>query len=389
MRILHICAYTWETGGPPKVIFDHSEVALRYGHQVSILSPISPGERPYTVPDGARLILCPRTPIVSRFFREFSVELYRYLQKHIGAYDIIHCHGLWHFGTLAPFLLDRADRVAKVVTIHGVLDRWVYAHRNRKKQLMDALAQKAFLRRADLIQVTNPDERDDLLRYLGSQHTNVVIIPNGVRIGDFAHLPPKGAFRQKFGIPADQQLVLFMSRLNAKKGLDLLLPGFQQYHQQHPDAVLVLAGPDDGYEATTRQFIREHQLGNAMRMVGMLTGTDKKAALADADLFTLPSYSEGFSMAVLEAMAAGTPTLVSDRVGFGETIRQHQAAGLVELSTEGVRAGLEQMLSDDALRQRVSQNATALLRAQYDIDIVAKQLLDEYEKIVKTKPVLS
>ncbi|QJW90739.1 glycosyltransferase [Spirosoma taeanense] len=383
MRILNICAYTWEAGGPPKIIFDHTQVALRYGHQVDILSPISPGEKAYPVPEGARLILCQRTPIISRFFREVSGDLYRYLQKHIREYDVIHCHGLWHFGTLAPFLLDQT--VAKVITIHGVLDRWVYAHNNWKKQLIDTLAQKAFLRRADLVQINNIDEREDLLRYLGTQHPNVVIIPNGVKMSDFARLPPKGTFRKKFNLPTDRKLVLFMSRLNVKKGLDLLLPAFRDYVQTHPDAILALAGSDDGYEATTRQFIEQHNLGDSIRMVGMLTGDDKKAALADADLFTLPSYSEGFSMAVLEAMAAGTPALVSDRVGFGETIRAHEAAGLLEeLTPEGVRAGLEQMLSDDSLRQRVSQNATALLRAQYDIDVVAKRLLDEYQKVAKT-----
>lgn len=382
MRILNICAYTWQTGGPPKIIFDHTQVALRYGHSVTILSPISPGEKPYPVPDGARLVLCRRTPGISRYFREFSGELYRYLQQHIGEYDVIHCHGLWHFGTLAPFMLDR--RAAKVITIHGVLDRWVYAHNNWKKRIIDTLAQKAFLRRADVVQINNTDERDDLLRYLGEQHPNVVIIPNGVKMSDFAQLPPKGTFRQKFSLPTNKKLVLFMSRLNAKKGLDLLLPGFRDHVRQHPDVVLALAGSDDGYEATARQFIEEHKLGDSIRLVGMLTGDDKKAALADADLFTLPSYSEGFSMAVLEAMAAGTPALVSDRVGFGDAIREHEAAGLVELTPEGVRAGLERMLADDALRQRVSQNATALLRAQYDIDIVAKRLLDEYEKVLRT-----
>ena len=118
----------------------------------------------------------------------------------------------------------------------------------------------------------------------------------------------------------------------------------------------------------------------------MLMGDDKKAALADADLFTLPSYSEGFSMAVLEAMAAGTPTLVSDRVGFGETIRAHEAAGLLtSLTPEAVRDGLEMLLSNEQLRLKVSKNATALLKAKYDIDIVAKQLLDEYTKVVKKK----
>ncbi len=382
MRILNICAYTWEAGGPPKIIFDHTQVVLRYGHQVDILSPISPGETPYPVPEGARLLLCLRTPGISRFFREVSGDLYRYLNRHIRDYDVIHCHGLWHFGTLAPFLLDRT--VAKVITIHGVLDRWVYAHNTWKKRLIDTLAQKAYLRRADLVQINNTDERADVLHYLGEPHPNLVIIPNGVRMSDFAHLPPKGQFRATFGLPADQKLILFMSRLNAKKGLDLLLPAFRDYVRQRPGAVLVLAGGDDGYEAEARQFIEQHGLGDAVRMVGMLTGDDKRAALADADLFTLPSYSEGFSMAVLEAMAAGTPTLVSNRVGFGDAIRQHEAAGLIaELTPDGVRAGLERMLGDEVLRQTVSRNATALLRAQYDIDIVAKRLLDEYEKVVR------
>lgn len=384
MRILNICAYTWQAGGPPKIIFDHTEVVLRYGHQVDILSPISPGEKPYPLPDGARLILCQRTPVISRFFREFSGELYQFLKQHAHEYDLIHCHGLWHFGVLAPFMIDKS--VAKVITIHGVLDRWVYAHNNWKKQIMDTLAQKAYLQRADLVQINNIDEQADVLRYLGHAHPNIVIIPNGVKMSDFTTLPPKGSFRQKFGLPMDKKLVLFMSRLNAKKGLDLLLPGFREYVRQYPDTVLALAGSNDGYEATARQFIDQHNLSDSIRMVGMLTGDDKKAALADADLFTLPSYSEGFSMAVLEAMAAGTPTLVSDRVGFGETIRSHEAAGLLaSLTPEAVRDGLETLLGNDQLRLQVSKNATALLKAQYDIDIVAKQLLDEYTKVVKKK----
>lgn len=383
MRILNICAYTWQTGGPPKIIFDHTEVALQCGHQVDILSPVSPGEQPYPVPEGARLILCQRTPGISRFFREFSIDLYQYLRAHIREYDVVHCHGLWHFGTLAPFLLDRT--VAKVITIHGVLDHWAYANNNWKKSLMDTLAQKRFLRRADLVQINNTDEQADLLRYLGYQHSNLVIIPNGVKTSDFADLPRKGIFRQKFGLPVSGKLVLFMSRLNAKKGLDLLLPGFRDYLQSHPQTILVLAGPDDGYETEARNFIDQHELGKSIRLVGMLTGDDKKAALADADLFTLPSYSEGFSMAVLEAMASGAPALVSDRVGFGAAIRQHDAAGLVELSADGVRAGLEQMLGDEQLAQQRSQNALQLVREQYDIDTVAKKLLEEYTKISQSK----
>jgi glycosyltransferase involved in cell wall biosynthesis len=384
MRILHICAYSWAIGGPPKVIFDHAQIAQQQGHQVTILSPISPDEKPYPTPEGVTLVLCQRTPLISRFFREFSGDLYRYLRKNIQHYDIIHCHGLWHFGALAPFFIDHS--VAKVVTIHGVLDPWVYAHNRWKKRLFDILAQKAFLRRADLIQVLSTEEKQDVDRYLGTSQANVVVIPNGIRISDFARLPPKGTFRKQAGLTDDQRIVLFMSRLNVKKGLGILLPAFHDYVRAHPNTVLILAGPDDGYETTVRQFIETHQLGESIRLAGMLTGDDKKAALADADLFVLPSYSEGFSMVVLEAMAVGTPTLVSDKVGFGELIRQRQAAGVLdELTPDQVRAGLEKMLGDDALRKRVSQHATALLRENYDIDIVARRLLDEYGKVMIKK----
>ena len=381
MRILHICAYSWAIGGPPKVIFDHAQVALRHGHQVTILSPISPGENPYPVPDGATLVLCRRTPFISRFFREFSGGLYRYLQQNIKHFDIVHCHGLWHFGALAPFFADRT--VAKVVTVHGVLDPWVYAHNRWKKRLFDVLAQKAFLRRADLIQVLTTEEQRDVNLYLGTSQANVVVIPNGIRISDFDRLPSKGTFRHQIGLSDNQRILLFMSRLNVKKGLGLLLPAFRDYVRTHPDTVLILAGPDDGYEMTARQFIQAHELSDSVRLVGMLMGDDKKAALVDADLFVLPSYSEGFSMVVLEAMAVGTPTLVSDKVGFGELIRQHDAAVVLdELTPDTVREGLGKLLGDDALRQRISQNATVLLRANYDIDVVAKRLLDEYAKII-------
>lgn len=383
MRILHICAYSWSIGGPPKVIYDHAEVALRHGHSITIVSPLSPGEEVYTVPAGAEVITFPRTQPVSRFFREFSVAMYHYLKNNIHQFDVIHCHGLWHFGVLAPFLLDR--RVAKVVTIHGLLDRWALRQSYWKKWLMSSLFQKQHLRRADLIHLINPDEKDDLFRHLGYQHPGAVVIPNGVRVSEFAQLPPAGTFRRAFSLPDHKKLVLFLSRLNRKKGLDLLLPAFKQYQEQNSDALLIIAGPDDGYEAQVRAFVAEYTLSDSVRLVGMLTGDLKRAALADADLFVLPSYSEGLSIAVLEAMAAGTPLLVSDRVGFGDVLQKRQAAYTVELTADSIRAGLATLLQNAPLRAQLATNARRLVAEEYDIDIVAERLLAEYSRIIRTK----
>lgn len=379
MRILHICAYTWAIGGPARTIYDYTQAALEAGFSVDILSPMSPYDKLYPAPPGSRVIPCLRTPGISRFFREFSTELYQYLTKHITEYDLIHCHGIWHFGSLAPFLLNKS--VPKLVTIHGLLDPWALRQGYWKKRVLSVLLQKRLLQRADLIHVLNEQEKQDVALYLGQSRPNVVVIPNGVSVDEFARLPAKGSFRQQFNLSPDGKLVLFMSRLNVKKGLDLLLPAFARYAQQHDDAILILAGPDDGYRELAEAFIQQQQLAHRIKVVGMLTGETKRAALNDADLFVLPSYSEGFSIAVLEAMAAGVASLLSDRVGFGDMIKTYDAAYLADLTVDGVASGLDKLLSDPTYRKIISQNAHRLVSEQYDSRMVAKQLIDAYRSL--------
>lgn len=379
MKILNICAYTWAIGGPARIIYDHTTVVLKLGHEVDILSPASPDDKIYPAPDGARVIVCKRTTPISRFFPEFSLELWDFLKKHIHEYDVIHCHGIWHFGSVAPFLFK--NNTPKAITIHGLLDHWALHHGYWKKKIFSVLFQKRFLKKANLIQINNHDELNDLRQYLGFQHPNVAIIPNGMQLDELASLPPKGTFRQKFGLPTDKKIVLFMGRLNIKKGLDLLLPAFQKYAQQYDDAILVLAGPDDGYQALTERFISDHQLTHKMIMVGMLTGELKKAALADADIFALTSYSEGFSIAALEAMTAGVPALVSNRIGFDGTVAQYHAAHEIPLTVEGVLEGLVHMLQNPSYCDKLKKNAKKMVWELYDIEIVAGNLAKEFAKI--------
>lgn len=381
MRILNICAYTWAIGGPARIIYDHTTEVLSQGHEVDILSPMTPGEKMYPAPEGAGLIPCKRTTPISNFYREFSIEMYDYLKKNIHRYDIIHMHGIWHFGSLAPFLIPH--KAALVITIHGLLDRWAVAHSKWKKDIVTALYQKKILGKADLIQINNTDEEEDVIRYLGYRPANMVIVPNGMKVSEYINLPEKGIFRKKHDIRPDQQMVLFMGRLNIKKGLDLLLPAFQQVYEKLPNAVLILAGPDDGYQAETEEFISKHNLGDRIKLVGMLTDTIKKEALADADLFVLPSYSEGFSIAVLEAMTSKVPTLVSDRVGFGDYIKKYNASYLTPLTSEGVAAGLLKILQDKTYADQLKNQAFRMVTENFDITVVANQLLEEYKKIKK------
>ncbi len=381
MRILNICAYTWAIGGPARIIYDHTLEVLKQGHDVTILSPMTKGEEIYPVPEGAQIVLCERSTPISNFYREFSIPMYQFLKEHIQEYDVIHMHGIWHFGSLAPFLIN--SKAIKVITIHGLLDRWAIKHSQWKKEIVTFLYQKRLLGKADLIQINNTDEQEDVVRYLGYEPKNLKIIPNGMKFEEYSQLPQKGIFRTKNNIDNDTSIILFMGRLNIKKGLDLLLPSFVQVLAKHDKVVLVLAGPDDGYQAQTEKFITENKLQDKIKLVGMLTDTLKKEALADADLFVLPSYSEGFSIAVLEAMICGVPALVSDRVGFGEYIKNNNAAYLCKLSIDDITNGILQILNNQEYAETISKNAKNMVINNFDIKVVANQLLEEYKKVSK------
>ena len=382
MKILNICGYSWDIGGPPKIIYDHAIVQMKLGAEVTILTPISEGQKLYAIPAGAKVITCKRHWF-SKFWAEFSLELYTWIKAHGNEYDIIHIHGVWHFAGVAPYLAG--IKTAKCITTHGLLDRWTIGKGYWKKYLFGLLFQKKILRNTELIQINNTDEQDDLKRFLGFEHPNVKIIPNGMNLEDFSKLPVKGIFRDKFQIPDDKKIILFMSRINLKKGLDLLLPAFKEVASQRSDCLLILAGSDDGYLTETQRFIKEKFLEKSIRLVGMLTGNDKLAALSDADIFVLPSHSEGFSIATLEALISGVPSLLSDRVGFGEAIRETNAAHLVELTQKSITEGLIKMLDDETYCKTLSKNGIALVKNSYDIKLVAKQLYEAFEKVIKSK----
>ncbi len=382
MKILNICGYSWDIGGPPKIIYDHAVEQMKLGAEVTILTPISEGQKLYAIPEGANVVTCKRHWL-SKFWAEFSPELYTWIKAHGNNFDIIHIHGVWHFSGVAPYLAGITT--AKCITTHGLLDRWTISKGYWKKYIFGLLFQKRILKNTELIQINNMDEKADLKRFLGFEHPNVKVIPNGMNLQDFAVLPEKNTFRNQFQIPKDEQMILFMSRINLKKGLDLLLPAFKQLLTKRNDCLLILAGPDDGYLSITQNFIKENNLEDRIKLVGMLTGKDKLAALSDADIFVLPSHSEGFSIATLEALVSGIPSLLSDRVGFGEAIKETNAAHLADLNENSIVEGLNKMLDDKDYCQTLSKNGTDLVKNRYDIELVAKQLFNEFEKIVTKK----
>lgn len=377
MKILNLCGYTWSIGGPAKIIYDHAEIQLNQGHEVSVLTPIWPNDELYPAPKGMKVVAV-KKHWFSKFFPEFSLEALQWLKQNHQNYDVIHVHGPFHFLGMLPWFIG--FKGVKAITVHGLLDKWAINHGYWKKKIVSFFIQKSIFKRADIIQINNEDERQDLINYLGYTHQNVRLIPNGMKVENFLNQKKEGTFKTNLGIENNQKVFLFLSRLNIKKGLDILLQAWKVLKNENKsdNSVLILAGPDDGYLAYCQAFIIQNDLSKSIKTIGMLTGEPKTEALNQSDFFVLPSYSEGFSIAVLEAMASKLPVIVSDRVGFGPQIIEARAGYITTLEVESIKKALLFMRDNPSDSKVLADNAFELLNEKYTIEIVANQLINAF-----------
>jgi glycosyltransferase involved in cell wall biosynthesis len=199
----------------------------------------------------------------------------------------------------------------------------------------------------------------------------------------------RSAWKQYLSAPAnvraahpelhDRQILLFLSRLDKKKGLDLLIPAFAQVQQQFPSATLVLAGTGHtDFVSGLHALAATHGVAANIFWAGHLKGEEKRAAFADADLFVLPSWSENFGIAVVEAMAAACPVIVSDQVGIHEDIAGANAGIVVPCNTAELANAFCRMLADRPGRTLMGFNGKCLTQTHYSIETVTSKLVAAY-----------
>jgi glycosyltransferase involved in cell wall biosynthesis len=211
-----------------------------------------------------------------------------------------------------------------------------------------------------------------------TQRPATVVAPLGLDAREFDELPDKGRFRERYPQIGGRPIVLFLGRVHYGKGLELLAPAVAR--MRHSDAVLVIAGPDaGGYSGTINALVP--QAAERLIYTGMLGGRDKLAALVDADLLALPSYHENFGLVVIEALAAGTPVVVSDQVNLHPEITAAGVGGVVPLDVDALARELDRWLDDDAMRHAAGAKGRAFVRERYDWDAIARHWIGHYERI--------
>ena len=298
------------------------------------------------------------------------------LEREIADVDVVHNHSLWMLPNCYSSRIAARLNKPVVITAHGTLEPWALANSGWKKRLVGWAFQNRDLEQAACIHVNSKAEAAGIRAYGLTQP--IAIIPNGVDATFLGPLPGRERFELSFPQTAGKRVVLFMGRLHKKKGLEPLIRAWASLASQFPDWILVVAGPDNGFETRTRQLIQELNLAASVFLTGNLQGKSKREALGAAELFVLPSFSEGFSMAVLEAMACGLPVLLTFGCNFPEAATSG-AAVAVEANVSGLEAGLRRLLSlRDRELQKMGCAARRLIATQYTWDRVAEQTMQLY-----------
>ena len=317
-------------------------------------------------------------PRQTRFYTA-SWPLATWLARHVSEFDVVHIHALFSFSTLPAAFWANRRRVPYIVRPLGTLNEW--GMKNRRpwlKTLSFRLVESRVLKHAALIHYTSDQERREAERLHVT--TAAAVIPNA--LPDHSNDAVAGQFRARYPQLKDRRIVLFLSRLDAKKGLDLLLPAFGELRQQMPNVSLVVAGTGEA-DFVSGLKAKAASLGIASDVLwpGFLDGNDKQAAFADADVFVLPSYSENFGIAAVEAMAAGLPVIVSDQVGIHREISQARAGVTVACDVSQLTHALARLLKNSTLRRSMAENGRALVRQHYSSDAVTRKLIGVYNQI--------
>lgn len=380
----------YRLGGPIVSVSAAAERLVRKGHRVTVVATTADNDRDIDVPtgvpvdvEGVRVWYFKRReplrrlgallPYVSRSIGfMYAPQMRAAIDRLMSDVDVVHTQGPFVYPSYAAARAAIRHGKPLVYSQRGCFDPERLRFRGMKKRMYIRAVEKPLMERAHTL-VALTDAETASYRALGVR-TPIRVVPNGV---DVPAPRPLAADRvsQRFGVPRDASLILFLARLHPIKGAEQLFQAFGQIRDEFPRSVLMLAGPGEWHAEPA--WLSRASAERRVIVPGMLMGEDKADLLARADLFCLPSQGEGFSMAVLEALANATAVMLSPFCHFPEV----EAAGagvIVDAQVDCMVPALRRLLGNPGTLRAMGEAGRRLAVTRYSWDMITEQLLDLY-----------
>lgn len=361
-------------GGVATAVLGLSRGLARRGHKIDIVVLDDPG-----APWLANIGLPGQALGAGLTSYRYSPKLLPWLKEHGGDYDRVIVNGIWQYLSFAAWRRYAGSAIPYFVFPHGMLDPWfkeTFPLKHLKKWLYWPWADYRVLRDAAAVIFTSEEERLLARKSFWLYRAREKVSPLGVE----TPLPVSDYMRDKFFERYPQlrnkRVLLFFGRLHPKKGCDILLDAFAQVADD--SVALMMAGPDQvGWQAELQQRAEQLKVSTRVIFPGMLQGEMKRAALAAADAFVLPSHQENFGMAVVEALAAGLPALISNRINIWREIDQDRAGYVEPDDFSGTTRLLQRWIgAPQSVRDEMRTNARRCFEQRFEISKAVDSLLE-------------
>ena len=387
MNILHVVpsfAPCFSHGGVVNASYQIAKKQVENGHNVSVYTTDSCDKRlkfkdNYNVDvDGIKVFYFRNlsNTFKNKMTIDTPVSLINYLKKTITEFDIIHIHEHRQSLAIATHRYAKKNNVPYVLQAHGSV--LPFFQKEKLKEIFDNMWGFDILHDASKLFALTEVEKEQYLK-MGVQEDKIEIVPLGINIDEYNHLPDKGNFKSKHNIGNDEKLILFLGRIHEIKGLDLLVKSFSRISEDN--VKLAIVGGDYGFKEELEKLIETLDLKDKVLFPGVLTGKNKIEALVDCDIFIMPSRYESFTTSGLEAMACFKPLILTKNNHIQSWVKDN--VGLVcEFDENDLSNCIETLLNDDSLCEKFGKNGRKLIEEKYDWDKVSKQIEGIYHDCI-------
>lgn len=391
MKILYVIPYfypAWAYGGPGKIAHDPARSFSEQGHDVMVYASDAYDDR-QRMPQEKRITNVEKFKV--RYFKNFhnllaykfniffTPALYPVSLSEFYKFDVIHIHDFYTLQNVWIGFLSRLFHKPYLISVHGCLEEKRLQARSLFKKLFLKFFGVSMLRGASFLIATSVNE---VLAYqkFGIPKYRIKLIAHGVSKDEFTTSVSKEKCRQHFKLSSKSIVVTFLGRIHKIKGLDMLIEAITLIDESNVH--FVIAGPDDGYLSELKKIIQEKKVNKKITLMSGCFGEERAQLFKASDVFVYPSYSEGFSLGILEAASVGLPLVITTACYFDQ-VKEYKAGIIVELNPKSIANGILRLAKDKAKREQASKNALKLIEDNYSIKVIGEQLLDTYKSAIK------
>jgi glycosyltransferase involved in cell wall biosynthesis len=307
---------------------------------------------------------------------KYSSKLENEIVQDITKDTIIHVHTVWTYPTYIGYKIAKKYNLPLVVSTRGTMYSWALSQSKVVKKIAMCLFQKKMLQTADMIHITEPNEKK-ALENIGI-HNKTVLIPNGIEIENSFDSVDDNILKQ-INFDKSKRYILFLGRIVHNKGLHYLLKSYKNIQDKYSDIeVLVVGGVED------KRYFDSLEKLDRVHFLGALDGIEKHTLFSISSLFLLPSKTENFGMAIAEAMSYRIPVITTQGTPWKE-LQDNDAGWWIELSQENLDNALEEALSCEISDLKAKGNRGFDIIKNYTWETQALKMKESYEEILKNK----